>query len=130
MRILNVGIAVNNLEESTKKFSEVLGAKVIKQSAAERQKVKMNYLGTKDVTISLITPTGPESVVAKFLERKGEGLYHLVLKVDKIEETIKYLKSKGIAVTNDPAYLDESGMKITFIHPKSMNGVLIELQEF
>jgi len=127
--LAHVAIAVNKLDESVEIYVRRLGFKLEKQRVVEQQKVKVALLRAGDMTIELLEPTDPESTIAKFLEKRGEGIHHIALSVSDIEGYLKELKKKEIALIDEKPRIGMEGGKIAFIHPKSTKNVLIELVE-
>jgi methylmalonyl-CoA/ethylmalonyl-CoA epimerase len=125
----HVAIAVNNLDEAVEVFARQLGLRLEKTKVVEEQKVKAALLFVGETKIELLEPTDKESTVAKFLEKRGEGVHHIALTVSDIEGHLAELKQKGIALINEKPRMGMEGGKIAFIHPKSTRNVLIELVE-
>jgi len=130
--VLEVGIAVRNLDKATRLFTEVLGLTPGKVEVYEAYNMRFNLCRLGDVYFELIEPTASEGPIAKFIETYGEGLHHIALKVSNIEETMTRLKGKGIQFTEEaPLYLQVNygRVKFAFAHPQSFHGVLLELIE-
>lgn len=127
--LAHVAVAVNNIDEALKVFENQLGFKLEKRRVVETQKVKAALLHTEDVKIELLEPTDKESTIAKFLEKRGEGIHHIAFHVTDIEERLKELKAKGIGLIDEKPRIGMEGGKIAFLHPGSTKGVLIELVE-
>jgi methylmalonyl-CoA/ethylmalonyl-CoA epimerase len=125
----HVAIAVNKLDEALEVFEDQLGWKLEKTRVVEQQKTKAALLRIGDTKIELLEPTGADSTVAKFLEKRGEGIHHIAVTVSDIEEHLEELKEKGIALIDEKPRVGMEGGKIAFIHPKSTRNVLIELVE-
>jgi len=126
----HVGIAVKNLEEALEIFEKKLGLKLEKIRVVKEQKVQVAVLSTGGETkIELLEPTSPDSPVAKFLEKRGEGIHHIALKVKGIEDLLLKLKNKGLKLVNEEPRRGIDGAKIAFIHPKSTKNTLIEFCE-
>ena len=125
----HVAIAVNNLDEALEVFERQLGLKLEKTRVVEQQKIKAALLRIGETKIELLEPTDTESTVAKFLEKRGEGIHHIALTVSDIEGHLEELNEKGIALIDDKPRVGMEGGKIAFIHPKSTRNVLIELVE-
>jgi methylmalonyl-CoA/ethylmalonyl-CoA epimerase len=125
----HVAIAVNKLDEALEVFENQLGWKLKKTQVVEQQKIKAALLLIGDTKIELLEPTGADSTVAKFLEKRGEGIHHIAVTVTDIEGHLEELKEKGIALIDEKPRLGMEGGKIAFIHPKSTRNVLIELVE-
>ena len=126
----HVGIAVKNMDEALEIFQKKLGLKLEKITVVEDQKVKSAMLSSGGETkIELLEPTSQDSPVGRFLEKRGEGIHHIALKVKGIEELLERLKNEGLNLVNETPRIGVEGTKIAFIHPKSTKNVLIELCE-
>lgn len=126
----HIGIAVNNLDEAISLYRDVLGFKLEGVHAVKEQKVRVASFSTGGETrIELLEPTESESPVAKFVERRGEGVHHIALKVRNIEAVLEELKGKGLKLVDEKPRIGVGGAKIAFIHPKSTRNVLYELCE-
>jgi len=125
----HIAIAVRNIEETLAIYGPVLGMKIEHTKVVEQQKVRIAILRAGDTKIELLEPLSSESTVAKFLQNRGEGLHHIALEVSDIENHLKDLKSKGIALIDEKPRPGAEARKIAFIHPKSTKNVLIELAE-
>jgi len=126
--ISHIGIAVRNLDEAIKVYTEALGAKLEEIHRAPEAGMRAAMLSVGGDKLELIEPIGTEGVIAKFLESRGEGIHHISIEVDDIVKTLKSLSDKGIRLIDTKPRQGIEG-KIAFIHPKAMNGVLIELVE-
>jgi len=126
----HVGIAVNELEEAISLYRDVLGLKLEGVHVVEEQKVRVAFFSTGGETrIELLEPTESESPVAKFIERRGEGVHHIALKVRNINAVLEELRGKGLKLVDEKPRIGVGGAKIAFIHPKSTRNVLLELCE-
>ena len=125
-RVHHIGIAVNNLKESAPLFESLLGVKPHLEEAPCQKVNEAVFEVGEGMEIDLIEPTGPDSTVAKFLETRSEGLHHIALEVDDINEELKAMKKKGFRLIDEEGREGVAG-RIGFLHPKSVNGVLIEL---
>ena len=125
-KIDHIAIAVNSLEESVKVYTSLLGIEPELETITA-EKVNTAIYDLNGVSLELIEPTGDDSPLSKFLTKKGEGLHHVCLKVENLEETINELKEKGIDIIDETPKSGAGGMKIVFLHPKSTGGVLFEL---
>jgi lactoylglutathione lyase/methylmalonyl-CoA/ethylmalonyl-CoA epimerase len=128
-RVAYIGVAVKDIEQARKKFTEQLGSKVIRVGASEIDHVKNTYLTLGDDIFELIEPYSPESPVARFMERRGEGVQYIGLEVTDLDETVKELRSKGCRFTPESPVEYPNGSRWAFIHPKEMFGVLFALIE-
>ena len=126
----HIGVAVNNLDEAIRLYRDVLGLKFEGVHVIEEQKVRVALFSTSGETaIELLEPTESESPVTKFIEKRGEGVHHIALKVRNIEAVIEQLKRKGLRFVDEKPRIGVEGAKIAFIHPKSTRNVLFELFE-
>lgn len=125
----HIAVAVGRLDESVDVFERVLGLKPERMSVVEEQKVKAALFRVGDTKLELLEPTDAQSTVAKFLERRGEGIHHIALLVSNIEDHLKELKDRGIDLVDEKPRVGIEGGKIAFLHPKSTRNVLIELVE-
>ncbi|ASJ00150.1 methylmalonyl-CoA epimerase [Thermococcus gorgonarius] len=125
-KIDHVGIAVKNLEEAIKVW-EGLGLKVDDIEEVPDQKVRTAIIHIGESRIELLEPTAEDSPIAKFIAKRGEGIHHIALGVDNIEEHLKELKEKGYRLIDEKPRIGAGGAKIAFVHPKAVTGVLLEL---
>ena len=123
----HIGIAVKSLDAA--KIYEALGLAVEHVETVETQGVRTAFLSAGDATIELLEPTGPQSTVAKFIEKRGEGIHHLCFRVDDIEAQLERLKELGYRLINEAPVPGAHGCRVAFLHPAAGNGVLIELSE-
>lgn len=126
-KIDHIGIAVNSIAEMIKFYQGILGLEIKGTEIVEEQKVKTAFIPVGDSEIELLESMSPDGPIAKFIEKKGEGIQHIALKVDDIEKTLEELKQKGVKLIDEVPRYGAGGAKIAFIHPKSTNGVLLEL---
>ncbi|AMO20746.1 methylmalonyl-CoA epimerase [Flavobacterium columnare] len=126
-KIEHIGIAVKNLEESNEVFELLFGKPAYKEEFVESEGVKTSFFMNGPNKIELLQATNPESPIAKFIEKKGEGIHHIAFDVQNIEEEIKRLKKNGFIVLNEIPKKGADNKLVAFLHPKSTNGVLIEL---
>ena len=124
-RVHHIAIAVNNLKESVAVFEKLLGVKAHIQVAPDKTVTEASFK-ISGVEIGLLEPATPDSAVAKFLKTRGEGLHHVALETDDINTELKGMEQKGFQLI-DKVGRDGVAGKIGFIHPKSANGVLVEL---
>lgn len=128
-KIDHIGVAVKNLDETLKVYTEILGLKTAGVEEIEDQKVKVAFIPIGESEIELLESTDPEGSIAKFIEKRGEGIQHIALKVNDLEKTLEDLKAKGIRLIDEKPRNGAGGAKIAFIHPKATRGILIELCE-
>jgi methylmalonyl-CoA epimerase len=128
-KIDHIGIAVKSVKETSKLLSNILGLKVAGEEIVEEQKVKVVFLPLGDSELELLESTSPEGPIARFIEKKGEGIQHIAFRVNNIEEVLEKLKKEGVRLIDEKPRYGAGGAKIAFIHPKSTNGILVELCE-
>lgn len=126
-KIEHIGIAVKSLANSNPLFEALLGTVPYKEEAVESEGVKTSFFKSGPNKVELLEATNPESPIAKFLEKKGEGIHHIAFAVDDIKAEVKRLKENGFAVLNEEPKPGADNKWVVFLHPKSTNGVLIEL---
>jgi len=125
----HIGIAVKSIEEASKLYTEVLGLEMQGIEEVAEQKVKVAFIPVGDTEIELLESTEEDGPIAKFIEKKGEGIQHIAFKVDNIEEAIEEMKAKGMRMIDEKPRYGAGGARIAFCHPKSTGGVLVELSE-
>ncbi len=128
-KIDHIGIAVKNLEETKKQYQEMFGISSIGAEEVKEQKVKVVSFKVGESTIEFLEATAEDSPVAKFIEKKGEGVHHLAFSVENIEEILKDMEGKGISLIDKVPRRGAHNKKIAFLHPRSTGGILIELCE-
>ncbi|OEK09679.1 methylmalonyl-CoA epimerase [Flavivirga aquatica] len=126
-KIEHIGIAVKNLEESNKLFSKLFGESYYKIEEVESESVNTSFFKVGDNKIELLEATKVDSPIARFIEKKGEGVHHIAFHVSDIASEIKRLKKEGFKVLNEIPKKGADNKLVAFLHPKSSNGVLIEL---
>ena len=126
-KIEHIGIAVNSLEEASRVYEKLFGQPAYKQEEVVDEGVKTAFFQNGPNKIELLEATNPESPIAKFIAKKGEGIHHLAFEVDDIVAEIARLKKEGFVVLNEIPKKGADNKKVAFLHPKSTNGVLIEL---
>ena len=127
MKIEHLGIAVKSLEISDRLFERLLGKPNYKQESVEREGVTTSFYQVGDSKIELLEATNPESPIAKFIDKKGEGIHHIAFGVENIYAEIERLKSKGFVFISEVPKDGADNKLVVFLHPKSTNGVLVEL---
>ena len=127
-KIDHIGIAVNSIEDAVKLYTDVLGLKLKDIEVVEEQKVKTAIIPVGESKIELIESTDPEGVIAKYIEKRGEGMHHLALEVSNIQETLETLQEKDIPLIDKEPRKGVEDSSIAFLHPKGTK-VLIELVE-
>ena len=126
MKIDHIAIAVNDVEASAKIYQKALGIDEIEFETVESEGVKVAILPMENGRIELIQPTNDESPIKKFLDKKGQGLHHIALETDNIEGEVERMEGCGVQFLGK-VRPGSAGTKVTFIHPKSLDGVLAEL---
>jgi len=128
-KVDHIGVAVSNLEEALKIYTDVLGLKLHGTEVVEEQKVRVAFMPVGDTEIELLESTDPEGPIAKFIEKRGEGIQHIAFRVDDIEEALEQMRRKGVRLIDEKPRYGAGGARIAFLHPKSTGGVLVELCE-
>ena len=128
-KLSHVGIAVKDLEASVKLFSRLFSIHSVSTEEVENQKVKVAFLHVGDTSVELTAATSPESVIAKFIEKRGEGVHHLSFEVDDIRAELARLKAEGFQLIDEEPRMGAGEYWIAFLHPKSTNGVLVEISQ-
>jgi len=123
----HIGIAVKSIDAT--KIYKALGFQVDHVEDVKTQGVKTAFLSVGDSNIELLEPLSPESTVAKFIEKRGEGIHHICFRVDNIEKHLERLKKEGYRLINEAPVPGAHGCRVAFLHPSAGNGVLIELSE-
>lgn len=126
-KIEHLGIAVRNLDESNDTFKKLLGSASYKMETVEREGVITSFFQVGESKIELLQATNEESPIARFLAKSKEGIHHIALDVDDIYQEMKRLREEGFVLLSDEPKKGADGKIIVFLHPKSTNGVLIEL---
>ncbi|RLD85421.1 MAG: methylmalonyl-CoA epimerase [Bacteroidetes bacterium] len=127
--IEHIGIAVKSLDEAIPYYENVLGLKCYAIEEVADQKVKTAFFKAGQTKLELLEPTDPESPVAKFIEKRGEGIHHLAFTVDGVEQALEEVAEKGVRLIDKKPRPGAEGLNIAFLHPKSTFGVLTELCE-
>ena len=126
-KIEHLGIAVKNMEDSNSLFEKLLGVSPYKQEEVASEGVNTSFFKSGPNKIELLASTSPDGPIAKFLEKKGEGIHHVAFEVDDIVEEMARLKREGFMLLNEKPKKGADNKWVAFVHPKSANGVLIEL---
>ena len=126
-KIEHIGIAVKDLEKSNALFASLFGKPHYKVEEVKTEGVKTSFFKSGPNKIELLEATNPESPIAKFIEKKGEGIHHIAFAVSNIKKEIKRLEKEGFIVLNKTPKKGADNKLVAFLHPKSTNGVLIEL---
>jgi methylmalonyl-CoA/ethylmalonyl-CoA epimerase len=123
----HIGIAVKSLTASNDLFTKLLGSKPYKSEAVESEGVTTSFFQVNQTKIELLEATKPDSPIAKFLEKKGEGIHHIAFEVSDIYAEIERLKIEGFTPLNETPKRGADNKLVCFLHPKETNGVLVEL---
>lgn len=126
-KIEHIGIAVKDLEKSNELFRKLFGKPAYKSETVESEGVTTSFFKLGFNKIELLEATKPESPIAKFIEKKGEGIHHIAFAVDDLVAEVKRMKSEGFVVLNETPKKGADNKWVVFLHPKGTNGVLIEL---
>ena len=126
-KIAHIGVAVKNLEEVEKLYSQVLGLPIVGREVHPDNRVSFIPLG--DTAIELLQSVKPDGAIARHIEKRGEGIHHIALEVDNIEKALEELKAKGLVLIDQKPRRGAHNAKIAFLHPKNTYGVLLELVE-
>lgn len=126
-KIEHLGIAVKNIEAANTTYEKLLGIKPYKSEAVESEGVTTSFFMLGESKVELLEATKEDSPIAKFIEKKGEGLHHVAFEVDDILAEMKRLKEDGFQLLNEVPKKGADNKLICFVHPKSCNGVLVEL---
>ena len=129
MKIDHIGIAVKSLAEALKLYEHAVGLQFAGYDQVDEQGVRVAMLSIGDSRIELLEPTGPDSPVEKFMSKRGEGIHHLAVQVDNIEEALERLKAAGVRLIDETPKRGAHNTRVAFIHPASTHGVLMELVE-
>ena len=127
MKLEHIGIAVKSLGVSDDLFARLLGKEAYKQEAVEREGVVTSFYETGESKIELLEASSPESPISKFIDKKGEGIHHLAFGVENIFAEIERLKKEGFQFISEEPKEGADNKLVVFLHPKSTNGVLVEL---
>jgi methylmalonyl-CoA/ethylmalonyl-CoA epimerase len=129
IKIDHLGVAVNSIEGVKNFWTDVLGLKLEGTETVAEQKVTTGFFPVGESEIELLESTAPDGPIAKYIEKKGEGIQHVAFRVENIEEALAELKQKGVRLIDEKPRIGAGGAKIAFLHPKATSGVLVELCE-
>src|SRR5512136_2522808 len=127
--IEHIGVAVENLESSVRFYEKVLGLNCYNIELVTDQKVKTAFFLVGDTKIELLQPIEPDSPVARFIEKRGEGIHHIAFAVNDLTEALNHAEKEGVQLIDHVPRKGAEGLNIAFLHPRSASGVLIELCE-
>lgn len=126
-KISHIGIAVKSLEQQKPFYRNVLGLQLVGEEEVEDQRVRVAMFAVGEVRIELLEPTSEESPIARYIEKRGEGIHHIAYEVSDIDESLGELKTREIRLIDEEARDGAEGARIAFLHPKATFGVLTEL---
>ena len=126
-KIEHIALAVADLEAAIAHYRSVWGLEVVHRERVEDQGVEEAMLSLGDTYLQLLAPTGPDTTVGKFIERRGEGLHHIAYEVEDLEDTLAGLRANGVALIDEEPRLGGRGHMVAFVHPKGNLGLLVEL---
>ena len=129
MDIDHIAIAVSSMDEALATFERLYGIKADHHEDIASDKVAEAMLPIGNTHLQLLQPTDPESTVAKFIEKRGQGLHHIAIRVDDLDKTLEHLKREGAELIDHEPRTGGGGHRVAFVHPKTTNGILIELVE-
>jgi len=128
VKIDHIGVAVSSIDDAVKLYRDGLGLKIGEIETVEAERVKVAMIAVGESRIELLEPTGSEGAIAKYIEKRGEGIHHLALEVSDIQGMLKVLKEKGVPLIDTEPRIGAEGARVAFLHPKAAK-VLIELVE-
>ncbi|MFP5298010.1 MAG: methylmalonyl-CoA epimerase [Actinomycetota bacterium] len=126
-KVEHIALAVSDLEAAIEHYSKIWGVEVSHRERVEDQGVEEAMLPVGDTFLQLLGPTGPDTTVGKFIERRGEGLHHIAFEVDDLEGALAELKDKGVPLIDEAPRKGGRGHMVAFVHPKGNHGLLVEL---
>jgi methylmalonyl-CoA epimerase len=129
MKIDHIGIAVKSLSEAVKVYEQAVGLKLAGYDEVDEQGVRVAMLEVGESRIELLEPTRPDSPIEKFMTKRGEGIHHIAVRVDNIEQALERLKTAGVRLIDEKPKRGAHNTRIAFVHPASTHGVLMELVE-
>ena len=127
MHIDHIGIAVKDLEAAIKTYETILNSSCTKREVVESEKVETAFFQTGESKVELLGATSDDSVIAKYVDKKGEGLHHVAFEVSDIHAELERLRGQGFTVLNEVPKSGADNKLVAFVHPKNNNGVLVEL---
>jgi len=128
-RIHHIAVLVEDIDTSLKFWHDILGIEPSHISNMPNEAARIAFLPLGESEIELVQPVSSDSGLSRFLEKHGSGMHHLCLEVDDLQELLKQLKTKGVQLINEEPKMSEDGRLYAFVHPKSTNGVLVELYQ-
>ncbi len=129
LKIDHLGIAVKSIDEAKSFWADILGLVFEGDETVAEQNVTTAFFPVGESEVELLESTSPDGPVAKYIEKRGEGIQHVAFRVENIEAALTYLKEKGVRLIDETPRKGAGGAKIAFLHPKATRGVLVELCE-
>ena len=129
LKIDHLGVAVKSIDKGKEFWTDILGLAFEGAETVEAQKVTTAFFPVGESEVELLESTAPDGPIARYIEKKGEGIQHIALRVENIDEALEELKEKGIQLIDETPRTGAGGARIAFLHPKSTGGVLVELCE-
>ncbi len=127
LRVEHIGIAVKDMQKANDLFTMLLGQKQYKEERVESEMVTTSFYKTGETKIELLESEAPSSAISKFIEKRGEGIHHIAFEVDDIEAEMVRLREQGVVILSEKPFRGADNKMVCFLHPKSCNGVLVEL---
>lgn len=127
LRVEHIGIAVRDLEKSGQLFEKLFGRASYKVETVESEQVSTSFFKVGETKIELLEATGDDSAIGKFIEKRGEGIHHIAYEVEDIHSEMERLKNEGFTILNETPKKGADNKLVCFLHPKSTNGILVEL---
>ncbi|HNR38232.1 MAG TPA: methylmalonyl-CoA epimerase [Acidobacteriota bacterium] len=128
-KIDHIGIAVTALDDILKFYQDALGLHLHEIEEVPEQKVRVAMFPVGETNLEFLEPTSPDSPIAKFLEKKGQGIHHISIGVEDIDRVLAELKARGARLINETPVVGAGGKRIAFVHPASTSGILLELSQ-
>ena len=125
----HIGVAVKDIEQAGKFYTDVLGLKIEDVENVADQKVNVAFIPITDSEVELLESTEPDGPIARYISARGEGVQHIAFRVEDIDKALEELKEKGVRLIDQAPRKGAGGARIAFIHPKETNGVLVEVCE-
>ena len=129
LKIDHLGVAVNSIDQGKNFWADALGLSFEGAETVEEQKVTTAFFPVGESEVELLESTAPDGPIARYIEKKGEGIQHIALRVENIDDALEELKAKGVRLIDQTPRKGAGGARIAFLHPKSTGGVLVELCE-
>lgn len=129
IKIDHIGVAVNSIEDGKDFWNSILGLDFHGSETVEEQKVTTAFFPVGESEVELLESTSPDGPVAKYIDKKGQGIQHIAFRVENIDEVLEELKEKGVRLIDETPRIGAGGVCIAFLHPKATQGVLVELCE-